>query len=184
MRLLWRHVIISTRSVWLHGDQRGFRSRGHRIHSSGDYKNPPPKGEHAGLWRYHKARSMEPIVIKDVRDRETIVREFVLKLRSLGYVAIAVSMSRTHLHALVESPYELTETKKIIGQCKQACSLRVSIDGRVWGEGGKFEVARDKAHLHNSYNYIREKQDSGTVVWSHREDENWINLDVPVKVMK
>ncbi|HSZ58001.1 MAG TPA: hypothetical protein VK797_20225 [Tepidisphaeraceae bacterium] len=28
----WRHVIINTRSSWLHGDERGFRNRGHRIH--------------------------------------------------------------------------------------------------------------------------------------------------------
>jgi hypothetical protein len=40
----WRHVIIKTRSSWLHGDERGFRDRGHRIHSSGDYKHGPPKG--------------------------------------------------------------------------------------------------------------------------------------------
>src|SRR5262249_17500638 len=45
---LWRHVIISTLNSWLPGDPRGFRAVNHKIHSSGDYKNPPP-GEHAGL---------------------------------------------------------------------------------------------------------------------------------------
>jgi hypothetical protein len=46
---MWRHVIISTRRSWLHGDAREFRSRRHRIHSLGDYRNIPPAGEHAGL---------------------------------------------------------------------------------------------------------------------------------------
>jgi len=46
----WIHAYWSTFGVWLPGDPRGFRSRGHRIHSSGNYKDPPPTGEHAGLW--------------------------------------------------------------------------------------------------------------------------------------
>jgi hypothetical protein len=46
--MLWRHVIINTFCTWLHSDERGFRSRKHRIHSSGDYRRRPPKGEHAG----------------------------------------------------------------------------------------------------------------------------------------
>src|SRR4051812_33366055 len=59
--LIWRHIVISARCTWLHGDSRGFPNRHHRIHSSGDYKNPPPQGEHSGLYRYHKNRS-EPEV--------------------------------------------------------------------------------------------------------------------------
>ncbi len=47
----WWHNILSTHGSWLPGNPRGFRSRNHRIHSSGDYKNPPPLGEHAGLHR-------------------------------------------------------------------------------------------------------------------------------------
>jgi hypothetical protein len=45
----WRHVIVNTRCSWLHGDLRGFRNRKHRIHSSGDYRNPPPPEEHRVL---------------------------------------------------------------------------------------------------------------------------------------
>lgn len=184
MTRLWRHVILSTRSTWLHGDPRGFRSRGHRIHSSGDYKNPPPEGEHAGLYRYHKERSMPAVIVRRLRDREVIVREVVRKLRSEGLHVIAVSMSATHLHVLSETPYAKREAQKLMGRCKQAASVRISIPGRVWGEGGSFDVIRDKAHLVNTYDYIREKQDAGTVVWSHRDTENWIDFDVPVKVMK
>jgi hypothetical protein len=52
----WRMITISTKRSWLPGDQRGFRNRQHRIHSSGDYKNPPPRWEHEGLRRYNEKR--------------------------------------------------------------------------------------------------------------------------------
>lgn len=179
---MWRHVIVSARCNWLHGDPRGFRSREHRIHSSGDYKSPPPPGEHAGLWRYHQRRSRDPVRI-DFEFRAEIVRSFVLKLRKLQLSVITVSISRKHLHALVDLPSNPREARKEIGKCKQASSLECRIEGRVWSEGGKYEPIRDKAHLHNTYHYIRGKQERGTVVWSHRPDENWIDNDVPIKVM-
>jgi hypothetical protein len=49
IRRCWRHIIVNTKNTWFHGDDRAVRDRDHRIHSSGDYKNPPPEGEHAGL---------------------------------------------------------------------------------------------------------------------------------------
>ena len=58
--LAWRHVVIGTLRSWNFGDERGFRSRGHRIHSSGDYKNPPPRGEHAKLNEWHVERHVAP----------------------------------------------------------------------------------------------------------------------------
>jgi len=60
--MMWRHVVLGTRRSWLHGDGRGFRSRGHRIHSSGDYRDPPPEGEHAGLRAYHEKRAKGPAI--------------------------------------------------------------------------------------------------------------------------
>jgi hypothetical protein len=45
--MAWRHLVIFTHNSWLPGDPRGFRSQNHKILSSGDYKNPPPPGEHA-----------------------------------------------------------------------------------------------------------------------------------------
>ncbi len=33
----------------------------------------------------------------------------------------------------------------------------------------------DKAHFHNTYEYVRERREPGTIVWSHRDDENWID---------
>ncbi len=40
----WFHCIGGTYGSWLPGDRRGFRTRHHREHVEGDYRNPPPVG--------------------------------------------------------------------------------------------------------------------------------------------
>ena len=40
----WFHCIGGTYGSWLPGDPRGFRTRHHREHVEGDYRNPPPAG--------------------------------------------------------------------------------------------------------------------------------------------
>jgi hypothetical protein len=50
----WWHVQIGTYCAWLPGDKRGFRNRDHRIDSTGDYRDPPPPDEHAGLREYNE----------------------------------------------------------------------------------------------------------------------------------
>ncbi len=173
----WRHVIINTRCSWLHGDARGFRSRQHRIHSSGDYKNPPLKEEHKGLREYYKARSGQPVTIgTDLR--EIVVRAFVEKLRELDYRVVVVSASGRHVHALVELPDDRAEVRRIIGKCKQRAShaVRHALPGSIWGEGGEYRLVMDDEHYDNAFNYIRTKQGPDALVWSILEDENWIDV--------
>jgi hypothetical protein len=49
------------------------------------------------------------------------------------------------------------------------------LPGIIWSSGGEFNRLKDRNHLRNAYEYIRTKQERGTVVWSHRPDENWID---------
>ncbi len=51
----WYHCMANTYGTWLPGDPRGWRSRHHREHVVGDYRNPP-KRSYANLHR--KARSL------------------------------------------------------------------------------------------------------------------------------
>jgi REP element-mobilizing transposase RayT len=172
----WRHVIVNTKCSWLHGDERGFRSRHHRIHSSGDYKNPPPREEHEGLRKYHQKRSGKPVTI-DYDVRAVVVRAFVEKLRQLGYRVVVVSVSGRHVHALVELPDDRAQVRYIIGMCKQRAShaLRQVLPGSIWAEGGEYKLVKDDEHHENTFNYIRTKQGPDALVWSIRADENWID---------
>ena len=177
--------MLGTRCSWLPGDERGFRSRKHRIHSSGNYKRKPPVEEHQHLREYHAARSRKPVSLALVA-RIEIARAFILKAQSLNIRIIAFTVSERHAHALVEAPKSYSELKKVIGKCKQRASyeVRAFLPGTVWSQGLKSERIRNKGHLHNTYDYLREKQEAGTVVWSHRPDEDWIaNPDVGVIVM-
>ena len=181
----WRHVILNTRCSWLHGDERGFRSREHRIHSSGDYKHRPPITEHAGLRRYHQERSGAPVSL-DREIRIIILREFVLKMRALEHDIRACSVGEEHLHAIPELPDDYKLMKREVGKCKQKAShaVRDMLPGSIWSEGGAFKELEDDGHLGNTLSYIRTKQEAGTIVWSEIDDENWIDdLEVGVIVM-
>ena len=100
---VWRHLVIGSRNSWQHGDERGFRSRRHRIHSSGDYKDRPPEEEHARLHRFRLEQAADPIDF-DLQTRVVICEQFVLKMRSIGIRIIACAIAERHLHALAHFP--------------------------------------------------------------------------------
>jgi hypothetical protein len=163
--LIWRHVIVNTRSSWVHGDPRGFRSRGHRIHSSGDYKNPPPAGEHLGLHRYQEERSAERVTIP-VHVRPQMVGAFARQLQDDGFVVVIASISSTHLHALARLPENRAATKRVVGEAKKVASrsVRSEMPGSVWSAGGTYKPVRDQRHYNEVYLYILERQEEGAFV--------------------
>ncbi len=99
-----------------------------------------------------------------------------MKMLALGYRIIACSVGKRHLHALVELTADYANRRKEVGKCKQKAShaVRDLLPGSVWSEGGEFRRINDASHLNNAYDYIRTKHEAGAVVWSHKEDEDWI----------
>ena len=120
-KVIWRHVVVSTKGRWLHGDERGFRSRGHRIHLSGDHKHRPPRGDHEGLHRYQEGRSADEVIIPEAL-RLTIVEAFALALVAMGWRILVASCSDKHLHALAELPTNRARTKRIVGDAMRSAS--------------------------------------------------------------
>src|SRR5207247_7993582 len=108
--------------------------------------------------------------------RIRVLEAFVLKMQSLGHRIIAGSVAGQHLHGLPELPDDYREVKKSVGKCKQKASHagRDVLPGSIWCAGGKFDPINNRGHFHNTYDYIRLRQESGAVVWSHRPDEDWI----------
>jgi hypothetical protein len=170
--LRWRHVIINTKSSWLHADKRGFRSRGHRIHCSGDYRNPPPITEHGGLRVYHQERA-EPTVFLDREMWSLIgcaIRDRLIKEK---FEVLVVSVGALHSHALTELPNDPRAIRAIIGRCKRAaCEAVKHIQpGTLWSAGGQFTPIKDDGHRENTYRYIETQRHSW--VCSQRKGEYW-----------
>ena len=61
--------MINTLNTWLHGDERGFRSRNSEIESSGDYKHRPPPEEYRKLREYFRAGKVRLFMSSQVPER-------------------------------------------------------------------------------------------------------------------
>ena len=94
---LWRHVIINTRNTWLHGDERGFRSRNPSIRSTGDYKHRPPPHEYRKLREYFERVAGDEVHF-DYDLRPIIGRAIAKYLREQGYQVLAVAVGKVHAH--------------------------------------------------------------------------------------
>ncbi|QNN20740.1 hypothetical protein HED60_00150 [Planctomycetales bacterium ZRK34] len=165
----WWHLIFHTLGSWLHGDPRGFRSRDHRIHSSGDYKNPPPSGEHDKLHRYHRRRSR---VVKLAPNLYPSVGGAVRnKCDKSNRRVLAISVDATHVHALVQLPDDYEVVRRFAAGLKQASShaVREVLPGRVWAGGGKPIRIRDRSHHRRVFAYILEHASEGAWVWREAE---------------
>jgi hypothetical protein len=170
--LIWRHVIINTRGSWLHGDRRGFRSRSHVIHSSGDYRHPPPPEEHAGLLDYQQARVAPALRIpRAVRGR--VGKALLARCRLEGWRVLAVGVSDAHAHLLMELPLDRLQARCAVGRCKGAASFAVRevLPGGVWGQRGDLEPIRHRRHQLNTYRYIVYKQGPKAWTWSFTDGE-------------
>jgi REP element-mobilizing transposase RayT len=167
--MCWRHIVFSTHNSWLPGDPRGFRSRDHRIHSSGDYKNPPPEGEHAGLYRYAKKISGDPVVIPEEL-REPMGQAIIADLQKRDCRVLVIAVAGTHVHYLAELPEDVSEYRDIVGRSKTAAcfAVREQMPGRIWGRNATYKVIKDAEHQRNTYRYILKQKDAW--IWWLKEE--------------
>ncbi len=163
----WWHLVLHTLGSWLHGDPRGFRSRDHRVHCSGDYKNPPPNGEHAGLHDFHRRRSRKVMLPAELL--EVVGCALLDKCRQTGTPVRVVSAGPTHAHLLVEGPYDYAAAERFMGRLKQHAShaIRHRVPGNVWARGGKPIDVRTIGHFNELLGYIPEHAETeGAWVWA------------------
>lgn len=163
----WQHVIFGTRGSWLPGDPRGWRSRGHKRHSSGDYRNPPPTGEHQGLYQYSKQHRPDAVVIP--RDlRAAVGTAFLECLGGMGHRVIAMAIAGMHAHLLAELPKGPGGARSAVGSAKKASSraIRSELPGRVWAAGGRYKIIDTPAYQRRIYEYILGHRNEDAWVWA------------------
>ena len=166
----WRHAIINSYASWLHGDARGFRNRGHRIHSSGDYQHPPPKSEHEGLYVHHLGASREEVHFE--KSLRPVIGQTLLRyLQSTEHRTLAVAVTKGHAHLLVELPDHGAKMRAVVGQTKRSASRAVNkeLPGRIWAAGRSFKPVNSQAHHRRAYRYILYEQGLGAWTWSYRD---------------
>ncbi len=163
----WWHLILTARNTWLPGDARGFRNRDHRIHSSGDYKNPPPPEEHAGLRTYCQTLAGEEILFPNSL-RDPMGNAILATLRKADLRCLAIAICQTHCHVLVECADESTAANHLASRLKQTASFAVRDQkpGRLWSDGCKAIRVKDQTHQHRIFRYIlNHAQKEGAWVW-------------------
>ena len=170
LEMRWFHVVLTMYGAWLPGDERGFRTRKHRQHVEGDYKNPPPAGEYQGL-SAHSRKSLKHDPAKLAVDHRKIICEALRdRLLGLGAVVASVAVSRTHGHVLVKLPER--ETRNWIGLAKKHAWHELhetGWNGKLWAKRPKCEPVGDRQHQLNVYHYILRHEQQGAFVWKHAD---------------
>jgi hypothetical protein len=103
--MLWFHVVLTAYGAWLPGDPRGFRTRHHREHVEGDYKNPPPPGVYEARHAKSKQLLKFPPMIFPTEHRKTIGMAAKDKIEKLGGQVIAIAVADKHVHFLAKMPW-------------------------------------------------------------------------------
>ncbi|MBX3403896.1 MAG: hypothetical protein KF699_10850 [Phycisphaeraceae bacterium] len=165
----WVHITCSARGQWLPGDARGFRDHGHRIHSSGTYRDPPPLHEHAGL-RVHAAKINQMVVAFTPAQRVTIGEAMLEKLAAMEFPVRILAVAATHVHALIRVGEQ--DAIPIVGRAKQLAShrLRQELAGTIWGERSHPERITCEGHYRNVVDYIGHHRLDGAWMWDRHAD--------------
>jgi REP element-mobilizing transposase RayT len=164
----WWHIQVGTYCSWLPGDKRGFRSHDHGVHSSGDYKKPPPEDEHAGLWKFHKNRHPEPRVI-DRAYRLRVATTIAETLLASDIVILVVAVSDKHAHLVAQLPTDLKQFNRLLGRAKAKSSAVVPKSGwtspTLWAHDDNHKMLRDRAYQLNAFAYVRNNQGPKAAIW-------------------
>jgi hypothetical protein len=165
----WYHVIAHAYGSWLRGDPRGFRTRHHREHVDGDYKNPPPKGYFDKLHAQSKSLMTRDAVRIDADLRQFVLDAAVEKLRGDSIELLVASVDAKHLHVLARFPDHrprewIGRAKKHTSHSARQCGLRQE-KGGLWGKRCGVHPVRDRGHQLNTFGYICKHVLQGAVVW-------------------
>ena len=167
----WFHLTTHTYGAWLYGDPRGFRTRHHREHVEGDYKNPPPRGTYdRELARSKALLKQEPVKLSP-EWRAVFGPALLEMLQRLGAQVLCVSLSATHAHVLAKMPGGPVP-RQWLGRAKKHSNFigkEHGWTGKLWAVRGKVNPIKDRAHQLNTFYYILRHIREGAWVWDFRK---------------
>ena len=163
---VWCHVIVTTYGAWLDGDVRGFRTRHHREHIEGDYKDPPPPERYAGRRRRSREALKNPPVSLDQAWKAIIGQALVERFQELGGFVLVAAMSTQHGHLLVKLPRGVArEWTGIAKKHAWFVAREAGWVGKLWGIRSKAIEAKNREYQRSVYRYILSHEKEGAWVW-------------------
>ncbi len=175
----WYHCIGNTYGIWLPGDPRGWRTREHRQHVDGDYKNPPPRGKYDKLHE-HAQKLMQRDAVTLREDQQQIVLDVLTESLAFNEVpCVVISVSPTHAHVLARFVRgRRTSGGKVIadpprhyfGIARKRASRRLSENGSIppgglWSKRTTIVPITDRSHFENVVDYIQRHIQERAVIW-------------------
>src|SRR6185437_9705710 len=148
----WFHVTTHTYGAWLYGDPRGFRTRQHREHVEGDYKNPPPTGMYDEELERSKASMKQGPVILSPKWRAIIGTALKDKLLLLGAQVLRLSVNGQHVHYLAKMPPAVPRSWTGISKKHAWFEARDrGWTGMLWAKRSKALLVKDRKHQLNVF---------------------------------
>jgi len=166
----WYHIILTTYGAWLYGDSRGFRTRHHREHVKGDYRDPPPPGQYARLEQRSRESLKQPPVVLRPELRECVGRALGERLVERGALLVCAAVGGQHIHLLAKMP--AGRARSWIGIAKRHAWFVLRDRGwvgKLWGKRSKAVIVRDRAHQLRVYHYILRHAEEGAWVWRYNQ---------------
>lgn len=156
-----------TYGTWLLGDPRGFRTRHHREHVEGDYRNPPPEGQYNALLNRSRQLMKRDPVYLTLEQRQRAVNEFVRAFEKWHTELRVIAIDRIHLHALFRDPQH--NPRRVFGLGKKECSAYMKQDalapvGGLWAVRCKCLPIRDAMHFESAIRYICDHVHRGAAI--------------------
>ncbi|MFW5869397.1 MAG: hypothetical protein ACOCVI_00695 [Planctomycetota bacterium] len=187
----WYHGVLCTYGTWLRGDRRGFRTRHHREHVEGDYRNPPPAGLYEALAQ-ESAKSLRfPPAKLTPEACRAVCHAFAVAMLKYHAELVDLVVCPCHAHLLARFPDHLHSApanlltdgrnpipRHIAGRAKRAASLALTRrslkqKGRpLWAKRGKLQPIRDQKHFEATIRYIQRHQQGGGVLWSRLKESD------------
>ncbi len=177
----WYHVGSNTKSTWLHGDPRGFRTRHHREHVEGDYRNPPPEGMHDAKLRRSQALMKTPPVVL-MRDQCIVACRTIAEAMDYHRIWFAnIAVGPKHFHLLAQFPPDrvmrsgrpiLDPAMHFTGIAKKEAARRLSslgmkAEGHTWGRKSHIVPVENEEHFaYLRDQYIPDHVHEGAIVHS------------------
>ena len=164
----WYHCMLTAYGQWLPGDPRGWRTRDHREHVDGDYKNRPQATDFAKGLHSHAHTLLKFPPVRFVPESRQPIGMLILESLSIQKVPLAaLAVCPTNIHLLIQSADP--RIKVILGKCKQNVTRNYSPpkDHTWWAEDSAPKPIKEDSHFNNARQYILDhEKKEGAWIWS------------------